>query len=79
MSITRTVLKPAGLAMLGLSLALTATGCRERVCAEGEYPLVDNTGAGACVTAGEEAPSGWQEYPAGEALTSMDEIYPDYP
>jgi hypothetical protein len=78
-TLTKNLLKPIGMALLGLSLALTTTGCRERVCSEGEYPVVSDAGAEACVPHGERVPEFYDEYPAGQTPTYVDEIYPDTP
>lgn len=54
------------------------TGCmgRERVCNEGEYPVVEHSGQGkTCVKDGETPPPGYREYPAGNTPTYLDEDY----
>ena len=59
--------------VLGLGLALTATGC-ERACGGDDYPVRNDAGGSACVPAGEEPPPGFERYPPGQTPTYADEM-----
>ena len=64
-----------------LVLAAAGTsGCsyRERVCSSGEHPVrtVDPSDAGlACAPDGEEPPTGYERFPAGEVPAYVDDVY----
>ena len=61
----------AALAMTGL----TAAGCQERVCRQGEHAVrsveAPDTGR-TCVKDGEAPPPGYEEFPPGEAPVYVD-------
>ncbi|MFN8075158.1 MAG: lipoprotein [Kineosporiaceae bacterium] len=62
--------------LLALLAVLTLSGCRERMCEEGQYPArstqFPETGR-VCVPVGQEPPVGYERFPAGQEPTFVDQ------
>jgi hypothetical protein len=62
--------------VLVLAAGLTAGGCQEKVCRDGERPVrsvsAPDTGR-ACVPDGQPAPAGYEDYPPGQAPVYVDD------
>ena len=72
----RMVTRAVGVALVALVVTgLTAAGCQERVCRRGEHAVrsieAPETGR-TCVRDGDPPPTGYEEYPPGEAPTYVD-------
>jgi hypothetical protein len=72
----------AALAAATLAASLAVTGCslRERVCADGQYPVkaVGNTTGRTCVPNGREPPDGYVRYPADKEPKYVDDKWDRY-
>lgn len=60
--------------LLVLGSTLSLTGCRERVCGEGDTPVYSAEGGGSCEPTGHPVTSPWMTYPPGQTPTYLDEI-----
>lgn len=75
----RTTARPKAAMLVVLAVATGTAGCsyEERICSEGEYPVV-NSGTfdgGACVANGKEPPKGYVRYPAHKVPVYLEDDY----
>jgi len=72
----------AGLAAIAVVAGVALGGCpaRERICGSDDYPAkaVGNTTGRTCVRGGQEPPSGYVRYPAGQEPKYVDDDWDRY-